>query len=65
MGLGGYRLASVGEAGSNPALVHLFRYLAQLGGAPALGAGGRELESLNADHLYAEIVQLVEQLSCK
>ena len=38
--------------------------LAQLVRASALQAGGREFESLIAHHNYAEIAQLVEQLTC-
>ena len=38
--------------------------LAQLVRASALQAEGREFESLVAHHNYAEIAQLVEQLTC-
>jgi hypothetical protein len=38
--------------------------LAQLVRASALQAGGREFESLIAHHFFAEIAQLVEQLTC-
>ena len=38
--------------------------LAQLVRAPALQAGGHRFESYIAHHLFAEIAQLVEQLTC-
>ena len=43
--------------------VHYGR-LAQLVRAPALQAGGHRFESYIAHHLFAEIAQLVEQLTC-
>ena len=39
-------------------------FLAQLVRASALQAGGRRFESHRVHHFYAEIAQLVEQLTC-